>query len=188
MIKKLFKNQSGFTLIELVIALILLGIVLSLAYTFFSFGISAFTQGEQRSIVQQSSRLTSRFIQNEIRYAMEIIIGPEGGVVEDNYRYIFLDHGTNSIMFRDEHGNYSTLADSQADGVPYTLFFNSNEPENVVIWEIDAGNGLYTLGSRKMADNLELYSQYNIQKYGVMILVNEDGDQSILKYKLPDGD
>lgn len=185
MIKKNYKSQQGFTLIELMIVLVLLGFILAIAYMFFSLGISAFGQGEQRTIVQQSARLTSRFIQNEIGYAMEIIIGPEGGVVEDEYRYIFLDHETKSIVFRDEEGNYSMLCDSQVDGISYSITFDSNEPENVVIWEIDAGDGFYVIQSRRMAKNLELYSSYNIGTYGVMILVNENGDRSIIKYRLP---
>ncbi|MFO8192711.1 MAG: type II secretion system protein [Bacillota bacterium] len=182
MIIKKLKNDRGITLVELMVTLALLGIVLALGYLYFGFGVQAFQRGERQSIAQQAVRLTSDFITGEMRFANQIEINPAGGISETGYRYIYLEN--DSIYFRDETGSDRCLADSDADGMPYSITFTSDAPEDVVIYTIDADNGLYTLQSSVQALNLELYRDYNIDLYGMMIMVNE-GNNTSVKYAIP---
>ncbi|MDY6826368.1 MAG: prepilin-type N-terminal cleavage/methylation domain-containing protein [Bacillota bacterium] len=179
---KKFQDDHGFTLVELMVTLALLGIVLALGYLYFGFGVQAFQRGERQSIAQQAVRLTSDFITSELRFAKQIEINPEGGISETGYRYIYQED--DSIYFRNEEGNDRCLADSDADGMPYSIIFTSNVPEDVVIFTIEADNGLYTLQSSVQALNLELYRDYNIDLYGEIIKVY-DGDDTSVKYTIP---
>lgn len=174
-------RENGFTIVELMIVLALLGIVLALGYMYLDFGVRTFDRGEQRAIAQTAARSTSDFITTELRFAKEIIINP-GGSFEQGYRYVYEDN--DSIIFRDEQGNERVLASSDSDGMPYTIYFTSNVPDDVVIFDIDADNGLYTLDqTRVQALNLRLYRSYSLE--GDLIKLNDDGGSKI-KYKKPD--
>ncbi len=138
MILNCMKKQDGLSLVELMIALSLLGIVLALGFMYFNFGVQAFDRGERQTIAQQASRITSDFVTAELRFAKEIEINPTDGISEsgDGYRYIYLDD--KSILFRDENGNDRILADGLADSIPYHISFTSNVPYDVVYFYITA--------------------------------------------------
>lgn len=188
MIVNFMKKQDGLSLVELMIALSLLGIVLALGYMYFDYGVQAFDRGERQTIAQQASRITSDFVTAELRFAKEIEINPEGGISEAGYRYVYLDDDTDSIVFRDEEGNERILASSQADGMPYFIKFDSNIPDDVVIFDIEADSGLYELHTRVQALNLELYRTFTTE--GELISLNDDatGIYTIIKYRVPTRD
>jgi prepilin-type N-terminal cleavage/methylation domain-containing protein len=176
-----FKNQKGFTLVELMVVLALLGIVLGLGYMFLNFGVMSFNRGERHAIAQQAARITSVYITNELRFAREIEINPVEETMESGYRYFYLSEN-NSIIFHDESGNEIILADSAADDMDYSIYFTSNIPDDVVIFDIEADGGFYSLNSRVQALNIELYRTYSME--GQMIKLNGEGG-SVLKYKIP---
>lgn len=197
-LKSVKNNQNGLMLVELMVVLVLLGIILALGYMYLDYGVKAFERGERRSIAQTASRLTSDFIKNEIRFAKKITINPavtidnDGSINEPgDYRYIYLDDNenspnTNSIVFQDEDGNKRVLADSQADGMPYSIRFDSNIPDDVVIFEIEADNNLYHLDTRIQALNIRLYREGPQGGDLIKINDNENGDYTIIKYKHPE--
>ena len=177
-------KEHGFSIVELMVVLSLLGIVLALGYMYFGFGLGAFNRGERAAIAQQSVRLTSDFITSELRFANQIEINPDSGISETGFKYFYLN-ADNSIVFRDDDGTTERiLADSNLDGMPFDLHFTSNVPDDVVIFEIEADNGLYSIETRVQALNLELYREYNLNLYGEIIKLN-DGDGTIIKYKKP---
>jgi len=196
-LKSIKNNQNGITLVELMVVIVLLIIILTIGYMYFDFGVQAFERGERRSIAQTTSRFTSDFIKTEVRFAKEIIINPnttinnDGSIsTADGYRYIYLDDNpdssyTDSILFRDEEGNTRVLADSRADDMPYVIRFDSNIPDDVVIYEIEADNGLYYLNTRIQALNIRLYRDR--PQSGELIEINApNGDYTIIKYKHPE--
>lgn len=65
--------KKGFTLIELVIVIAILGIVIYLGFSFFSFGNRSFSRGQDQSSIQHSVRMASRYITDEIRTAKDVI-------------------------------------------------------------------------------------------------------------------
>lgn len=207
------KKSDGFSIVELLVVLSLLGIVLALGYMYFGFGVKAYDRGEQRAIAQQASRLASGFITSEIRFANEIEINPSDSSFENGYRYIYIED--ESIKHINENGNERILADSSADDMDYSIFFTSNVPHDVVYfyifadfpseidlgdyiivdpdndkWEFEeerleqeVGKGLYFLKTKVQALNLELYNTYGPDEE--MIELNGKGG-SIIKYRIPD--
>lgn len=73
-IKKYAVDNSGFGLLELVIALSLLGIILTMGFMFFFFGAASFNVGEQQADIQQNARLAADFVTRELRIAERIVI------------------------------------------------------------------------------------------------------------------
>lgn len=61
------KNNRGFTLLEVILALAILGIVMSMAYGFFSFGNKTFALGSRRYDIQQEVDIASFTITNTFR-------------------------------------------------------------------------------------------------------------------------
>ncbi len=102
-----FSNDNrGLSLVELLIALFLLGIVLALGYNYFFFGMNTFNRGEQQADIQQNARLAADFITRSTRIAERLVILEEGYNLdtvmdelnlesEDYYVYhIFEDNGS----------------------------------------------------------------------------------------------
>ncbi|KOP64992.1 hypothetical protein AMS62_06810 [Bacillus sp. FJAT-18019] len=65
-------DQKGVTLVELLAATVLVTIVLSLAYSFFVFGVKSFQRANEQSELQDNVRLVSHTITNDLRYAREV--------------------------------------------------------------------------------------------------------------------
>lgn len=69
---RIILNRRGVTLIELIIALGILGIVLAVAFSLFSFNLRTFGSGEVRSEVQFDVRMAAEHITYQVRNAREI--------------------------------------------------------------------------------------------------------------------
>lgn len=76
---RLFQTRKGLTLVELLVALAILGIVLALGHTIYSFGMRSFTIGENQSIVQRDVRAASMFITGELRNATRLELSDTPG-------------------------------------------------------------------------------------------------------------
>jgi prepilin-type N-terminal cleavage/methylation domain-containing protein len=66
---KVISNRSGFSLIELIVVIAILSIVITSAFSLFSFGNTIFRKGSSQYNVQADLRLASDFITNQLRYA-----------------------------------------------------------------------------------------------------------------------
>lgn len=176
MIKEVVKKQQGLSVVELMVALSLLGVILALGYMFFSFGSNSFNRGEKQAIAQQGVRLTSTFITGELRYALKLDIVSVSAIPSsgDGFRYIYLDEG--SIIYINENGEDRVIANSIDDGFDYNLIFITNKtdptdiptdylslipsefPDDLVVFIIDADSGYYTLSTSVQALNIDLFS------------------------------
>jgi|GEM_PF-2844308 len=128
------KNQQGLTVVELLIAALILVIVLTSGYLFFSYGWRAFDTGSERSIVNNNLRMAAEAISNEIRYAgmLEIIDTAEvpGSVTDDKiYIYLNLD---GRIEKKDQSG--STIIPHELDAnIAFSLVFSANPPNTMIV-------------------------------------------------------
>lgn len=88
-------KQAGFTLIEVLIAVSLVGLVLSAAYALYYYGFRSYTIGHQQSHLQREVTTAARVITEELRYALpeglELLEEPVSGVPNDGYNYISWD-------------------------------------------------------------------------------------------------
>jgi len=71
-IKRLIRDSGGLTVIELLIALLLLGVVLAVGYNFFSYSNTAFLQGGSQSNVQRDISMAGDTITRELRNATKV--------------------------------------------------------------------------------------------------------------------
>ncbi|MCR3921442.1 MAG: hypothetical protein NUK65_02860 [Firmicutes bacterium] len=120
---RLIKTEKGLTVVELVIALALLGMVLGLGYMFYAFGTTTFAAGETQSNVQQSVRIAANMISNEVRYAetAEILDSlAEDTFPDDDYTYIYGD-------------GHALLLHQQGEVTPIRFFGGMADDGDVII-------------------------------------------------------
>lgn len=93
-------DQKGATLIELLAATVLVTIVLSLAYSFYVFGVKSFQRANEQSELQDNVRLVSHTITNDLRYAREVKLlsaCPTSFTVTDPFSYICVNGTSTSV-------------------------------------------------------------------------------------------
>ena len=83
-------RKKGFTLVELIIFLALLGVVLAIGYRIFFFGQRAFAVGSDQFQLQSEIRKAGDFIIDEVRNATEIDIINTPFFAQTGYGYIYL--------------------------------------------------------------------------------------------------
>ena len=66
------KDSQGVTIIELMIALTILALVIGLAFTLQSYGLTSFTRGEGLASSQQNARYAARGLSDEVRYGQRL--------------------------------------------------------------------------------------------------------------------
>lgn len=118
--RRIISDKSGFTLIEIMVTLAILGMVMAAAYSFFNFGNKTFTMGEERSNVRYSVRMAADFITQQLRYATHVRVLASipdvsefatGGTLK-GYQAIYIKNGT--------------LKHINASGAEETKFYSDN--------------------------------------------------------------
>ncbi len=95
LLKTMKKEQYGLSVVELLIAVTILGFVLAGAYTFFGFGLSSFDRGTDRAVVQNNLRMAAEAITKEVRFAGSISIIDASTIpdpVDDEDVYLFINN------------------------------------------------------------------------------------------------
>jgi prepilin-type N-terminal cleavage/methylation domain-containing protein len=142
------KEFQGVTIIELMIALTILALVIALAFTLQSYGLTSFTRGEGLASSQQNARYVARVFSDEVRYGQDIEIYnslPSSGALLDGYAYYSVDNGGNVI--RTTKGSPpETVADPSGEGSGYALSFESKSDGTLQIGiVVDAGQSSFEL-------------------------------------------
>lgn len=99
------KNTAGLTLIELLVAMGILGIVLTVCFSFLFFGYRSFGTGSAQFNIQSDIRIVMETVKNEVRYASEFQVIPVSEVpstVTDGYKYIYAEG--NALKFKSSAG------------------------------------------------------------------------------------
>ncbi len=144
---KLFFNQSGMTVVELLIGLTVMSIVLISGYMFFSFGWRVFDLGTESSIVNNNLRMAAEVVSNEIRYAgvLNVINTADVPVnVDDDKVYIYLN-ANNRIEKKDNSGSIILPHDLDNE-ISFNVLFTQIAPNTVRMnfTENTSGNSLET--------------------------------------------
>lgn len=104
-------KQSGFTLIELVVTLAILGIVIVTIYSINQFGLRTFAQSSDRAENQFEVRMPADFIAKKVRYANNVeILDAVPTSTPTGAHEIFLDSG--QLKYR-EYGSDSVIIGTQ---------------------------------------------------------------------------
>ena len=72
------KGQSGVTLVELLLVLVVIGFVMAAAASFLSFGTRTFSISSSQARVQQEARLASTMVSQDLRTAIEVALYTAG--------------------------------------------------------------------------------------------------------------
>lgn len=161
---RLIKKTGGFSVVELIMVLALLGIVLGLGYMFFSFGSNTFARGERRSIAQQSIRRAADFITSEIRYADVLELNPNLSVKETGWHYIYQQGG--SVIYRDAGGSEEIILDSTLDKMAYSISFEEESTKELIdfvlilVFTLAAEDDLFSLDTSVHIINLVKQENY----------------------------
>lgn len=127
-----FKIKKGFTLIELVVTLAILGIVLTTIFSLNLFGIRTFAQSSDRAVQQFEVRMPTDFIAKKARYAnqMEILTDvptstPPGAheIYLDSGQIKYREYGSDSIIIGTEGVTDYTLTMERKSTTPNVLQF-----------------------------------------------------------------
>jgi prepilin-type N-terminal cleavage/methylation domain-containing protein len=130
---RIFRSCLGFTLIELMVTLALLGLVIAGGLSFYFFADRAFMSGSELADVQADMQLAMLRITEEVRLAhrLEVISEFDSGKPvpvddPDDIHYLYVDDG--SIFLKTKNFNRSIL---QADsGAGYSINFEMVEQDD----------------------------------------------------------
>lgn len=91
-----YPRQTGFTLLELVVAITLMGLVLVVLYSGLRLGLNSWDRGEQRAEVTNRQRLVEEFLRRQLAQSMTV--------------YRFNDKQEKTVVFAGQPGNIEFVA------------------------------------------------------------------------------
>lgn len=166
-------NRNGFSLVELMVVVALLGTIIAVGYQLLFFGQNSFKKGEAQSILQNEIRTASDFISREIRNAYvdptaidPIVFTLESGppaTFDSGYCYIYCENS--KICYRDGAG--TTVAKTAPVITEFTCSLqnsNSSIPSNGknyihFIIKGESGSQKYDITSEVLLNNIKGISE-----------------------------
>jgi prepilin-type N-terminal cleavage/methylation domain-containing protein len=127
MIRKL-RHSNGFTLLELLAAIIISVLLLSVAYPVLLFGIKSYHDGQAKSSLQDQVQMASLTITKKLRYAQEVSISAETvcpSTLQSGYNYICVDSAGHSIKNASTLGTGNIINDASGKQ-SYAIVFSAN--------------------------------------------------------------
>jgi prepilin-type N-terminal cleavage/methylation domain-containing protein len=136
---KSVKNESGVTLVELIIVLAIIGIVVTMASSVQLFGLKTFNMGQDQYNSQYNIRRASEYITKELRYAQTMeILSAVPAAFETGKKYIYVDGSS----IKNYKGGLDIIIvhDSASSFTPSIIFNESPVNSKILNFEI---NGIY---------------------------------------------
>ncbi|TDX53031.1 prepilin-type N-terminal cleavage/methylation domain-containing protein [Orenia marismortui] len=100
MSKKAYLNGEGFTLIEVIIAIAIVGIVTTAAYNFLISSNKIFHNEDKKASAQNDLQIVSKFIETQLKYAKQIeVLNNANNIQHDQFSYITLDNTKHKISY-----------------------------------------------------------------------------------------
>ena len=133
------KNNAGFTLIELMVTIVLIGMVIGLASLFFNFSFLSEKKVEDEFMLQANMRLASESLNTAIRNASVTFTLPETvfeGTKESKWNYFGVENGKEIVQYTWNASSAShdrRVIVPEREGIVYNLFFTQNQPGSKMI-------------------------------------------------------
>lgn len=120
------KNKHGFTLVELVVSLALLGMVIAVLFLMFSFENKTYLDSNKRAVIQSDVRLAIDFVLKESRFSTKLKIMDVSTCESEiaaykPYNYIYVKNGSlYQMIYNSETSSYQqrVVASSISDANP----------------------------------------------------------------------
>ena len=142
-IKVTLKNHKGFTLAEMIVALLLMGLVIGITNLFFSYGLNTYYTNRDRVEVAENLRVGMNRLSREMRMAAEF----KSFMPADDGRVVFILTGTGRTISY----HISTSGDSEsAKQLIRAVDGQGNNPvaryvNKVHVVPVNAGAGVFTI-------------------------------------------
>lgn len=135
--------KTGVTLIELIVAIAVFTIVLTVTFLLFSFGNRTFSSGDTRYDIQTSLRSAVNYVTEQVRYSTDIEIinsgsVPDQSLVPQYINYLYYDNATNSIIHLNKYFIKSIPVVNVSGTNTGSINFNSVSPYNTIDFNIYA--------------------------------------------------
>jgi prepilin-type N-terminal cleavage/methylation domain-containing protein len=130
--------EEGFSLVELLIVLALVGLVLSLGFTVYNLGVRMYSRGTDRATLQQEERYLLEFLPRELRFAYDVELF--SSLDED---LILAENQT--ILYSDAKGVWQKQGTSDkrlilsADQVAYDIAFGHQAESGTLVIRYSVG-------------------------------------------------
>ena len=165
-------REAGYSLVELLVALSLLGLVLSLAWGIYVYGITSYSRGNDRAILQREERFLAEFFSRELMYASEVTIFPSLDEVPEL--------GDNqAVLYSNDQGIWKKKKDGATLVVPseevnVRLSFRTDTLDDAILFFVD-----YTVG---LASNPAVADTIAKSIHLFNTVLHENGTGTVVKY------
>lgn len=137
--RNIIKKKDGFTLVEIVVSIVLIGLVFSLAGMFLDFSFRAERKVEAEYDLQTEVRKATEALNNAIRNSSVTFIVP-GSVFastkKDKWSYFGLEDQNKIVQYTwnpDSGTHDRSVVVSARDGILYNLYFKQNNPGSKLV-------------------------------------------------------
>ncbi len=172
-----FKQESAFTLVELLLAIVLTGILLSFLFSFINDGFQRLNAGASRAEIQSDIRLASYVLKEELTNAIEVELLDS---VSNESGYNYISYTDNSFKLEKEDGSVQIIGRGNINNLEFEIN------------EINTGNSLYTYYLNYQFQLMKKEQSYNISSKILFSNLSNDGLKSstdtkkhVIKYKKP---
>ncbi len=172
-----FKREAGFTLLELLISIVLVGILFSFYFSFIINGFEQIDVSASKSEIQSNIRIASIILQKEIPNTVEIELLDS---VDNESGYNYISHNNNSFKLERENGSTKTIGMGNISSISFEV--------NEIIDEDSLYNYYlqYEIQSEKNNQNYNISSRILLNNLSSDGLKSSTGiGKSVIKYKSP---
>lgn len=117
-----FKNNEGFSLIELLLVILIAGIVFTAASDLFLSGLTLYTKNQEKIEIQRELRFITNYIDENLKYSEKVIIDgiDENTTVNNDQVLIGLPNNDSYITIKENGYSVRNISNTKIDALRFT--------------------------------------------------------------------